>query len=158
MPKIYDYVKIRFMNTRLNLLIIGLAICLTSFAQSDEAIRQFDEYQKKIAKNAGLDHMPRFPQGTRALFDFLNENIHYPEEAEKKKIEGRVIITFVVDGDSTINEVEIIQRVHPLLDAEALRVVKAMPKWEPATKSGVPVRVKYTIPISFVLPQDELKY
>ena len=146
------------MKTKIGFLLLCLAFNLSAIAQSDEAIRQFDEYQKKIAKQAGLDHMPRFPNGTRALFDFLNENIQYPIEAEKKKIEGRVLITFVVNGDSTINEVEIIQRVHPLLDAEALRVVKAMPKWEPATKGGVPVRVKYTIPISFVIPQDELKY
>lgn len=146
------------MKTKIGFLLLCLAFKLSAMAQSDEAIRQFDEYQKKIAKQAGLDHMPRFPNGTRALFDFLNENIQYPIEAEKKKIEGRVLITFVVNGDSTINEVEIIQRVHPLLDAEALRVVKAMPKWEPATKGGVPVRVKYTIPISFVIPQDELKY
>lgn len=146
------------MKTKIGFLLLCLAFNLSAMAQSDEAIRQFDEYQKKIAKQAGLDHMPRFPNGTRALFDFLNENIQYPIEAEKKKIEGRVLITFVVNGDSTINEVEIIQRVHPLLDAEALRVVKAMPKWEPATKGGVPVRVKYTIPISFVIPQDELKY
>lgn len=146
------------MKTKIGFLLLCLAFNLSAMAQSDEAIRQFDEYQKKIAKQAGLDHMPRFPNGTRALFDFLNENIQYPIEAEKKKIEGRVLITFVVNVDSTINEVEIIQRVHPLLDAEALRVVKAMPKWEPATKGGVPVRVKYTIPISFVIPQDELKY
>ena len=146
------------MKTKIGFLLLCLAFNLSAMAQSDEAIRQFDEYQKKVAKKAGLDHMPRFPNGTRALFDYLNENIHYPLEAEKKKIEGRVLITFVVNGDSTINEVEIIQRVHPLLDTEALRVVKAMPKWEPATKDGVPVRVKYTIPISFVLPQDELKY
>lgn len=146
------------MKTKIGFLLLCLAFNLSAMAQSDEAIRQFDEYQKKIAKQAGLDHMPRFPNGTRALFDFLNENIQYPIEAGKKKIEGRVLITFVVNVDSTINEVEIIQRVHPLLDAEALRVVKAMPKWEPATKGGVPVRVKYTIPISFVIPQDELKY
>lgn len=146
------------MKTKIGFLLLCLALNLSAMAQSDEAIRQFDEYQKKMAKQVGLDHMPRFPNGTRALFDFLNDNIQYPIEAEKKKIEGRVLVTFVVNGDSTINEVEIIQRVHPLLDAEALRVVKAMPKWEPATKGGVPVRVKYTIPISFVIPQDELKY
>ena len=143
---------------KIKLIMLCLLVSLSSMGQSDEVIRQFDAYQKQIAKQIGLDHMPRFPNGTRALFDYLSENIQYPLEAEKKKIEGRVLITFVVEGDSTINDVVIIQRVHPLLDKEAERVVRAMPKWEPATKDGVPVRVKYTLPISFVLPQDELKY
>lgn len=93
--------------------------------------------------------MPQFPNGTAGLINFLNENIHYPEDAEKQGIHGKVIVSFIVDIDGTIKNVEVVQRVHPSLDAEAVRVINAMPKWKPATKQGTPVRVRYSIPISF---------
>ena len=75
----------------------------------------------------------------------------YPADAEKKKIEGRVIATFVVDKDGSITDAEIVRSVYPSLDAEALRVINAMPKWVPGRQSGKAVRVKYTVPLTFSL-------
>ena len=108
--------------------------------------------------NAGKDKvfdvvevMPQFPGGQVELFNFLSDNVKYPADAEKKKIEGRVIATFVFDKDGSITDAEIVRSVYPSLDAEALRVINAMPKWVPGRQSGKAVRVKYTIPLTFSL-------
>ena len=108
--------------------------------------------------NAGMDKvydvvevMPQFPGGQVELFNFLSDNVKYPADAEKKKIEGRVIATFVVDKDGSITDAEIVRSVYPSLDAEALRVINAMPKWVPGRQSGKAVRVKYTVPLTFSL-------
>ena len=78
-------------------------------------------------------------------------SIIYPEEAEEKGIEGKVFVTFIVEPDGNIDEVKVASSVHKLLDNEAVRVIKSMPKWIPGKQNGEPVRVKYTAPISFRL-------
>ena len=83
--------------------------------------------------------------------DYLNQNVKYPEDAEKQKIEGRVLAIFVVETDGSISNVEVVKPVFPSLDAEAVRVLAAMPKWTPGKQSGKLVRVKYTVPINFQL-------
>lgn len=108
--------------------------------------------ESQIAETDILDfaeHHPTFPGGSKALIDFLRENVKYPEKAKKDSIEGRVVVGFVIDTDGNITNPEIAQSVHPLLDAEALRVVKLMPKWEPGSENGTPVKVKYNLPITF---------
>ncbi len=101
--------------------------------------------------------------GQQALLDFLRQNVNYPEQAKKDSIEGRVVVGFVIDTDGSITDPKIVRSVHPLLDAEALRVVKLMPKWEPGSENGTPVKVKYNLPISFKigepssLPTDNSK-
>ena len=77
--------------------------------------------------------------------------MNYPEQAKKDSIEGRVVLSFVVETDGSITEPKVVQSVHPLLDEEALRVAKLMPKWEPGYQNGTPVRVKYNIPVTFKL-------
>jgi TonB family protein len=98
-----------------------------------------------------VEEMPQYPGGPQALFKFLGENVHYPEEAEKAGIQGRVIATFVVEKDGSISQPTVVKSVDPLLDAEALRVISAMPKWKPGKQNGEVVRVKYTVPLSFHL-------
>lgn len=98
-----------------------------------------------------VEEMPEYPGGQDALVSFLSNNINYPEEAEKKGIEGKVIVTFIVEPDGIINDVKVASSVHRLLDKEAIRVIKSMPKWIPGKQNGIPVRVKYTAPINFVL-------
>ena len=95
--------------------------------------------------------MPEFPGGTSALMEFLNKNIRYPEEACKKDIQGRVVCSFVVEKDGSISDAKIVRSVDPSLDEEALRIVNSMPNWTPGTQDGKPVRVKYTIPLTFKL-------
>lgn len=96
-----------------------------------------------------VEEMPQYPGGAEALLEFLNQNVQYPEEAEKAGIQGRVIATFVVEKDGSVSNAKVVKSVDPLLDAEALRVISAMPKWKPGKQNGKVVRVKYTVPLSF---------
>lgn len=98
-----------------------------------------------------VDQMPAFPGGVSGLVDYLSQNVHYPDLARVNNIQGRVMVKFVVEKDGSINECKIVKSVDPSLDKEALRVVKSMPKWQPGMKDGKPVRVSYTVPISFKL-------
>lgn len=98
-----------------------------------------------------IEQMPSFPGGAPSLFEYLSKNVHYPEECVKQKIEGRVMIEFVVETDGSITSIEVKNPVHPLLDEEALRVIRNMPRWFPATANSVNIRVKYTVPLSFKL-------
>ena len=98
-----------------------------------------------------VEEMPQYPGGPQALFKFLGENVHYPEEAERAGIQGRVIATFIVEKDGSISQPTVVKSVDPLLDAEAIRVISAMPNWKPGKQNGKVVRVKYTVPLSFNL-------
>lgn len=98
-----------------------------------------------------VEQMPEYPGGMQALFEYLSQNLKYPEDAKEQKIEGRVIAIFVVETDGSISNVEVVKPVFPSLDAEAVRVLSGMPKWKPGMQSGKVVRVKYTVPINFSL-------
>lgn len=98
-----------------------------------------------------VEQMPQFPGGMPALMKWLQDNMKYPKEAQDAKQQGRVIVSFVVEKDGSITNVRVVKSVTPALDEEAIRVVKAMPKWNPGMQNGEPVRVNYTVPISFQL-------
>lgn len=98
-----------------------------------------------------VEQMPSFPGGDAALFEYLSKNIRYPAIAEENGVQGRVIITFVVERDGHITDVKVVKSVDPSLDKEARRVVSGMPKWIPGKQNGSAVRVKYTVPVTFRL-------
>ena len=98
-----------------------------------------------------VEQMPSFPGGNSALMKFLNENIHYPVVAQENGVQGRVVISFVVERDGHITDVQVARSVDPSLDKEAQRVVRSMPKWIPGKQNGSAVRVKYNVPVSFRL-------
>ena len=98
-----------------------------------------------------VEQMPSFPGGQAALFEFLSKNIRYPVVAEENGIQGRVIVTFVVERDGSITDVRVVKSVDPSLDKEAVRVTKSMPHWNPGMQNGGPVRVKFTLPVTFRL-------
>lgn len=99
-----------------------------------------------------LAKMPEFPGGTEGLISYLQSNVIYPLDAVKEKIEGRVIVLFTVESDGALKNIQVETPVSPLLDEEAVRVVKSMPKWIPAlTTEGKTARVKFGIPIVFKL-------
>lgn len=98
-----------------------------------------------------VEQMPEFPGGQEALMQFLRQEVKYPKEAEEKGLQGRVVVRYIIEKDGSISEVEIAKSVNEYLDAEAIRVVNAMPKWKPGKQKGEPVRVKFTIPITFRL-------
>ena len=93
----------------------------------------------------------QFPGGMEQLIKFLSENIKYPVECEKQGIQGRVVLLIVIDKDGSVTDIKVAKSVHPLLDAEAVRVASSMPHWQPATKDGQPVRIRYSLPITFSL-------
>ena len=98
-----------------------------------------------------VEEMPEFPGGVAELMKFLQANVKYPDDAKKAGKAGRVIVKFVIDKDGSISDATILRSVYPSIDAEALRVVNAMPKWNPGKVKGEPVKVKYTLPLSFSL-------
>src|SRR5574344_762521 len=98
-----------------------------------------------------VEQMPAFPGGQEALFQYLQKHIKYPVIAEENGIQGRVIVTFVVERDGSITDVQIARSVDPSLDKEAARVVRTMPSWNPGRQHGTAVRVKFTVPVTFRL-------
>ena len=96
-----------------------------------------------------VEQMPEYPGGMQAMIAFLQTNMKYPEDAAKQKVEGRVMVQFIVETDGSISDVHVAKQVFPSLDAEAIRVVQAMPKWTPGKEKGNVVRVKYNLPIVF---------
>ena len=100
--------------------------------------------------------MPQFPGGQGVMMKYLAANIKYPASAVKAKKQGRVIIAFVIQKDGSVTNARIVKSVDPELDAEALRIVKAMPNWTPGTQDGKPVDVNYTIPVVFSLYKEDV--
>ena len=98
-----------------------------------------------------VEQQPSFPGGQTALLQWLQQNIHYPPVAEENGIQGRVVVSFVVEPDGSITNVQVVRGVDPSLDKEAVRVTKAMPKWQPGKQNGQAVRVKYNLPVKFRL-------
>ena len=98
-----------------------------------------------------VEQMPIFPGGDNGLMTFLKNTIKYPEAAEKAGKQGRVVVVFVVNTDGSISDAKVVRSVSEELDAEALRVINAMPKWTPGKQNGKDVRVKFTLPVSFRL-------
>lgn len=97
------------------------------------------------------DVMPQFPGGDNALMQFLSEHINYPYLAAENGIEGKVMVRFIVTETGAIDQVEIIRSVHGVLDQEAIRVVKKMPRWKPGSQRGRNVSVYFTLPVRFTL-------
>ena len=95
--------------------------------------------------------MPKFPGGIPGLMQYLARNIKYPTIAQKNKEQGRVILQMIVGKDGSISNIKVLRSISPLLDAEAIRVVSTMPKWEPGQQGGQAIAVEYTLPIVFKL-------
>ena len=111
------------------------------------------EVQKEVEQKIFdvVEQPPAFPGGNAALMSWLSSNIHYPPVAEENNIQGRVVMSFVVEPDGSVSNVQVVRGVDPSLDKEATRVVKAMPKWVPGKQNGQAVRVKYNLPVTFKL-------
>lgn len=113
-------------------------------------VEETEEPQEKVIFQV-VEEMPEFPGGMGEAMKFLAKNIKYPVAAQQAKIEGRVIVQFVVERDGSISDIHAMRGVNPDLDAEAIRVVSLMPKWKPGKQRGKAVAVKYTMPIMFRL-------
>ena len=129
--------------------LVALMVASVSVAQNQEnpEKRVFDVVEK----------MPEFPGGSAGLMKWLSDNVKYPAKAEESGIQGRVVCTFVIERDGSVTDVRVARSIDPLLDNEAVRVLSKMPKWNPGTQGGKPVRVKYTVPVTFRLAGDTPK-
>jgi Ca-activated chloride channel family protein len=118
---------------------------------ADMQVMEIPDIEERPAIFSHVEVPPAFPGGEAALMKFIADNIAYPSEAIANGYTGRVVVRFVVNEDGSITDVEIQRGVNPILNKEALRVVKSMPKWLPGKQNGRPVRVYYTLPIVFDL-------
>jgi protein TonB len=133
---------------RLLLLIIGIVVPSFIYAQDKQNGNAVQGSDVEYAYEQ-LEVKPEFPNGHEGLAKYLSENIKYPKKALKNGITGKVFVQFVIDKSGKVTNVVAVRGVEKSLDKEAVRVIKAMPKWKPGKKDGQPVNVKYTIPINF---------
>ncbi|HPE57776.1 MAG TPA: TonB family protein [Bacteroidales bacterium] len=134
------------------LIIISVFGFSTAFSQQADTII-LDTYHHQIIEDstifAVVQKMPQFPGGDDARFKYIAENITYPPEALNKGIEGRVFVTFIVEKDGSISNIKTLRGIGSGCDEEAMRIVSNMPRWEPGTQRGKPVRVQFNMPILF---------
>ena len=129
--------------TTLSVLVLLFVANTNATAQNKKAAN--DKVYEKV------EVMPEFPGGEQAMMEFVAKNVIYPKEAIEKEIDGRVLVSFIVEKDGSINEVKVMKGIGGGCDEEAVRVISAMPKWMPGKQEGKPVRVSYMMPITFRL-------
>lgn len=107
---------------------------------------------KKVYES--VEQMPEFPGGVEGLMRYLQQNVQYPPTAIQNNVQGRVIVQFIIDETGQVGDVKVVRSVSEEVDAEAVRVIKSMPKFEPGRQGGEPVSVWYTLPIAFKMQGD----
>lgn len=129
------------------IIILGMVLSMPAAGQDNTEEKVYDL----------VDEMPEYPGGIDNLKQFITENVSYPEEAKKEGIQGKVFVSFTVDKAGKVKDAKVAKGVHATLDAEALRVVELLPDWQPGTKDGRVVSVRYTIPVQFKLDTEKKK-
>lgn len=124
---------------------------LNKIAIKEEVIAAPVVEEEQPMNIAMVEQKPEFQGGEAAMYKWLGDNIVYPSAASEEGVQGRVVVEFVVGKDGSITNVRIVRGRHPALDKEALRVIKSMPKWIPGRNNGQPVKVTYTLPVTFKL-------
>lgn len=113
------------------------------------------EVEEEIVEEAPIftvvESMPEFKGGMQLLYEYLGNNIKYPVMAKESGIQGKVYVTFVVERDGSITDVQVLRGIGGGCDEEAIRVVQSMPNWKPGKQRGKPVRVQYNLPVRFTL-------
>lgn len=157
---------------RLGILFLALCCSMGATGQTEDVIRSNDQPISLQSTNEGdsiskivesfcnfdesikvdstiyevVEEPPSFPDGQMALLNWLSEHIHYPSDCSC--IQGRVVVSFVVEPDGSISNIQVIRKLDPAFDEEVVRVVKAMPLWKPGKQNGQTVRVKYNMPLT----------
>jgi protein TonB len=121
---------------------------VTAVAEVQEEVK---EEEAPVEVFVVVEEMPTYPGGDKALMDFINGNIVYPEIAKENNIQGRVILRFCVTYKGAVDQVTVLKPVDPALDNEAIRVIKMLPPWKPGKQGGKPVNVWYSVPVTFQL-------
>ncbi len=107
--------------------------------------------KKEICTHVLVEQMPSFPEGEKAMFKFISDNIQYPEEYNKACIQGKVAVRFLVTKECKLESPQILRSLDPLLDKEALRIISIMPDWILGKQNGEDIDVYFTLPIVFKL-------
>ena len=113
------------------------------------AKRQEDPHSGNDEIYVAVEHPAEFPGGLDAFYAYVKANIHYPEQAIKDNVQGKVYVTFVVEKDGSLTDIKVMQGIGDGCDEEAVRLIKASPKWNPGEQNGVIVRQQYTVPVNF---------
>ncbi|PLW96462.1 MAG: energy transducer TonB [Marinilabiliales bacterium] len=114
---------------------------------------QMEEEEEPVSEEIFVivESMPEYPGGINALYQYISDQIHYPVMAKELGIQGKVFVTFVIETDGSVSGVEVLRGIGGGCDEEAIRVVNSLPKWKPGKQRGVPVRVRYNLPVKFTL-------
>ncbi len=115
-----------------------------------------DEHEK-VYDFVSIEKVPDFPGGMKKFYEYLGKSIKYPVTAQNNNVQGKIFLSFTVEKDGELNDVQVIRGLGSGLDEEALRVIKGSPKWNPGIQNGDPVRVKYHIAVNFTLDNAETK-
>ncbi|MEO8795794.1 MAG: TonB family protein, partial [Daejeonella sp.] len=124
-------------------------------AIADKIVSEIDTNKNKGNALMSAEQMPEFPGGMKAFYEYLSKSIQYPAEAKKNNVSGKVILSFIVEKNGSLNDIKVLRGVGSGLDEEAIRVMKGSPKWLPGKENGKPVRVAYTLPMQFSLGQGK---
>ena len=127
--------------------------------KNDKAEKADDNTPAPVAVDMGdnplnfriVEQLPEFPGGMSAFVKWLTDNLRYPPVAQRQKIQGRVVISFVINRDGSICDLKVAHSVNPILDNEALRVARMMPRWKPGIDKNRPCRTLFAIPVEFKL-------
>ena len=131
-------------------LVIGNGEGITRQADVTEALPQVPITKDSVVLKT-VEQLPEFPGGIVQFMKWLTRNLRYPPIAQSQRIQGKVVVSFIINKDGSIASPTIVQSVDPLLDPEALRVAKMMPRWKPGLQNGKPCRTMFAIPVNFQL-------
>jgi len=145
------FTKVANVNVLIRIVLAFSLIVLLGCKPNKQVINHAKSDQHQDEVMVTVDEMPEYPGGIVALTNFMAQTVRYPVEAQRKGIQGRVYVSFVVEKNGSVGVVKIARGVYPDLDAEAMRVVNLLPKWKPGKQKGKLVRVSYTVPINFAL-------
>ena len=134
---------------------IAIAVAVMMMPETAAAVQAVANPPEKIVVVDAPELNPEYPGGIPAMMDFLTRNVKYPKEAEKKGIQGKVVMEFVVTTTGDVADVKVLRGVNPLLDAEAVRVTKLLKGFKPGTLKGKPVNSRYVLPLQFRLPDNK---
>ena len=127
-------------------------VCVKAQTNADTTLTTIDtSNNKSTLKIAVIEIQPAYPGGEKALFEYLANNVKYPKTALNNGIEGTVYVQFTINKDGSVTDVKALRGIGGGCTEEALRLIKSMPNWTPGTQQGIPVKVKYTLPIKFNL-------
>jgi len=134
-----------------NPLLIGNGEGIAKDANVTQALPQVPADSEKPISFRIVEQLPEFPGGMVELMKWLTKNLKYPPLAQQQKIQGKVVVSFIVNKDGTMANIKVEKSVHPLLDREALRVMRMMPAWKPGMENAKPCRTLFAIPVVFKL-------